>query len=98
MHFTIDFPETSHPSLTLPEGTTLSRELSVLNSPLLFGCRTGICGTCLVEIVEGFENLTPPKADEAEALTVYAPKNPRARLACQLFFNTNIALKKIEAI
>ncbi|MBC6436085.1 2Fe-2S iron-sulfur cluster binding domain-containing protein, partial [Nostoc sp. HG1] len=28
----------------------LSEHLTIQNSPVLFGCRTGICGTCLVEV------------------------------------------------
>jgi ferredoxin len=69
------------PPVRLRRHANLSEELDVTNSPLLFGCRTGICGTCLVR-VEGA--LPPPGDDERELLEVLAPGDPRARLACQL--------------
>lgn len=94
---TITFPNTDHQSISLPEGTKLSEQLTIINSPLLFGCRTGICGTCLVQVEEGADALQAPEPDEQEALEVYAPGNSRARLACEIFLNAHIALKKIES-
>jgi ferredoxin len=60
----------------------LSEQLDAGNSPLLFGCRTGICGTCLVR-VRG--EVPAPSDDERELLEVLAPGDPEARLACQLY-------------
>ncbi len=94
---TITFPNSGHGPATLPHGASLSENLTVLNSPLLFGCRSGICGTCLVHVEAGYERLAPPGEDEREALEVYAPGNPRARLACQLSLIADIALIKIES-
>ena len=97
MTFTIAFPDTHHEPVSLPTGTKLSEQLTIINSPLLFGCRTGICGTCLVQVEEGADTLTAPEPDEKEALEVYAPGNARARLACQIILNATIALRKIES-
>lgn len=97
MNYRIAFPDTTHQPVNLPEGTNLSEQLTIINSPLLFGCRTGICGTCLVQVEEGAHSLKAPESDEKEALEVYAPGNARARLACQIFLNSNIALRKIES-
>jgi len=77
----VSFFDASYAPVELPLGATLSEHLDVGNSPLLFGCRTGICGTCLVK-VEG--ELPPPGDDEREILDVLAPGDRRARLACQL--------------
>jgi ferredoxin len=93
----ITFPDTTHQPVSLPEGTNLSEQLSILNSPLLFGCRTGICGTCLVQVEDGVDSLKAPDFDETEALEIYAPGNGKARLACQIFLNCPIALRKIES-
>lgn len=90
------FPSTAHTPVTLAEGANLAEQLTIVNSPVLFGCRTGICGTCLIEVEAGFENLIPPDDAEREALECYAPGNPRARLACQINLNCDIALKKID--
>lgn len=97
MAFTIVFPETSHEPVSFPEGTNLSEQLTIINSPLLFGCRTGICGTCLVQVEERRGSLKAAEPDEMEALEVYAPGHTSARLACQVFLNADIALKKIES-
>ena len=92
--FKVTFKDTSYEPMIVSEGPSLSEELDAANSPLLFGCRTGICGTCVVE-VEG-ENLPPPDDDEAEILEVYAPDNPKARLACQLRVTSDITIRPIE--
>ena len=64
------------------------------NSPLLFGCRTGICGTCIVE-AEG-KDIPPPDDEERELLEVLAPDNPKARLACQLNVQCDMVLHPLE--
>jgi ferredoxin len=90
----ISFSPASHPALSLERGALLSEYLDITNSPLLFGCRTGICGTCLIE-VEAEENgeLAPPAADERELLELIAPDNPRARLACQIALRADLRIR-----
>jgi ferredoxin len=95
---TIHFPETDYPSVTVPKGSHLSEVFTVLNSPLLFGCRTGVCGTCLVQVKEGYEALEMPSAEEQEVLAIYSPDNPKARLACQLNIYQDVALQKIQGV
>jgi len=97
MVHTIEFPNTKHNAVILPTGAKLSEDLTIVNSPVLFGCRTGICGTCLVQIEKAYESLAAPEESEVEALEVYAPRNPKARLACQIVLNCDIALTKIES-
>ena len=77
----LSFPNTDHVPVIINPHTPLADELTVQNSPILFGCRTGICGTCLVTVVG---EVPPPDADEQELLEVLAPNCPNARLACQL--------------
>jgi len=91
-HCLINFIDTNYPPLKLKKEAKLSEYLTVQNSPVLFGCRTGICGTCLVA-VSG--EITPPGDEEAEILGVIAPENPRARLACQLHLTSDIAITPI---
>ncbi|HLC96469.1 MAG TPA: 2Fe-2S iron-sulfur cluster-binding protein [Candidatus Nanoarchaeia archaeon] len=45
---------------------------------IAFGCEDGVCGTCLVEVDEGMENLTEPS--EAEKNMGIEGNN---RLCCQ---------------
>jgi ferredoxin len=92
----VGFSPASHDPVGLERGSILSESLNVANSPLLFGCRTGICGTCLIE-VEAQENgeLNPPSVDERELLELIAPDNPRARLACQIELCADIRIRYI---
>lgn len=92
----IEFPGTSFTPLQLADRTSLALHLSVQNSPLLFGCRSGLCGTCLIE-VESDEPLPAPDRSETETLEIYAPGNPRARLACQLLVSSNLRIRRLES-
>ena len=85
----VSFPGTEYPPLTLQKHQSLSESLTIQNSPVLFGCRTGICGTCIV-IVEG--EIPPPNPAEKEVLETLAPGNLQVRLACQLDLTSNIAI------
>jgi ferredoxin len=77
----VHFPNTNYAPLTLEPHQPLAEQLTVQNSPVLFGCRTGICGTCLVTAIG---DLAPPSAAEQEILDMLAPGNSQARLACQI--------------
>jgi ferredoxin len=92
----VSFSPASHCPISLARGAILSEHLNVANSPLLFGCRTGICGTCLIE-VEAQENgeIACPSTDEKELLELIAPDNPRARLACQIELLADIRIRYI---
>jgi ferredoxin len=90
----VSFPGSKYGPVRLARGASLSEHLTVQNSPVLFGCRTGICATCLCE-VQGA--IPPPSADEREILEVFAPDNPRARLACQVELTADIRLTVLSA-
>lgn len=94
----VEFPETTFTAVAIPEGPNLANFLTAQNSPVLFGCRSGICGTCLVEVKSLEGNISPPEELEAETLSLCAPDNPHARLACQLNLTTYISLKKIKSL
>ncbi len=97
LEFEVRFADSDKPPLRLAAETNLSEALDVHNSPILFGCRTGICGTCAVEVVaEHGEPLHPRTADEDEYLSAMAPDRPKCRLACQIRLNTNLTIRKVE--
>ena len=89
----INFPETNYQPIILEKNQSLAEYLTVENSPVLFGCRTGICGTCLVEI-EG--EIPAPNEEEKEILEVLAPGNQQARLACQVKLTAEIKIKACQ--
>lgn len=86
---TITFSHTKYPPITLEKHQNLSEHLTIQNSPVLFGCRTGICGTCIV-IVNG--NIPPANTEEREILDTLAPENQQVRLACQLDITNDIEI------
>ena len=45
-----------------------------------FACTEGVCGTCVIEVVEGKENLSPPTQEEIDFL---GEGTCDERLACQ---------------
>ena len=95
LHF-VSFSPASHCPISLARGSILSEHLDVANSPMLFGCRTGICGTCLIEVeLQGNGELACPSDDEKELLELIAPGNPRARLACQIELRADIRIRYI---
>lgn len=84
-----------HESIELDQGVNLSKQLDATTSPILFGCRTGICGTCIVNIIKGEENLSEPSEDELELLEIMAEDESHPRLACQLECRGNISVEYI---
>ncbi|MFA6474897.1 MAG: 2Fe-2S iron-sulfur cluster-binding protein [Patescibacteria group bacterium] len=61
----------------------LLREVCQHNGLTLpFGCENGLCGTCLISIKKGAENLTDKTDQEKDTLEVLNAY-PEQRLACQ---------------
>jgi ferredoxin len=61
----------------LEEGSELHQVCEEAGVP--FACTEGVCGTCVIEVVEGMENLTPLTQEELDFLG----EQDRERLACQ---------------
>lgn len=90
----ISFSPESHAPVILAEGSVLSEHLTIENSPVLFGCRTAVCGTCLIEVLrEENGRLLSPAEDERDLLEIVAPENPQARLACQITLSADILIR-----
>jgi ferredoxin len=54
----------------------------------------GSCGTCVLILVQGAENVPPPTEDELE--TVRMCTDADARLGCQLVVNGDIVVTHLE--
>ena len=50
--------------------------------PIRFRCERAVCTTCMVEVLEGMENLSEPEPREKQTLAAIKA-NPSYRLACQ---------------
>lgn len=80
------------PELTVhPQGTVIEvKKRAALvdvadehETELDFGCRDGVCGTCIVSVRAGAENLSPMTDEERDTLENFAAA-PGQRLACQV--------------
>jgi ferredoxin len=94
--FEIDFGALGKVSQRLPRGAALSELLTLDNSPLLFGCRTGICGTCISRVDATRGTLAPPTQDEKDVLELLCPNEPKARLACQIRLSADLTIEPIK--
>ncbi|OGQ21874.1 MAG: hypothetical protein A3I05_00370 [Deltaproteobacteria bacterium RIFCSPLOWO2_02_FULL_44_10] len=60
----------------LPDGAEIRETCRDLGVP--FGCESGLCGTCEIEVIEGYENLGPLNEREDQMGV-----EGNMRLACQ---------------
>ena len=49
---------------------------------ILFGCRDGACGACMIKVIENPQNLSPIEDHEKDFLETMAARDDE-RLACQ---------------
>lgn len=62
----------------LPDGSTIAEVCEEAGVP--FACTEGVCGTCVIEVKEGEENLSRPTQEEEDFL---GEGTSDERLACQ---------------
>ncbi|QXP82737.1 2Fe-2S iron-sulfur cluster-binding protein [Methylococcus sp. Mc7] len=69
-------------TVTVPAGTRMIEISEKVGSGIIYGCREGDCGTCLMVVTAGGDNLSEPSVLEDKILREnMAGKNNR--LACQ---------------
>ncbi len=69
-------------TVTVPAGTRVIEISEKVGSSITYGCREGDCGTCLMSVTSGHQNLSEPSILEEKILREnLAGKNDR--LACQ---------------
>jgi ferredoxin len=73
-------------AINVKPGATIQEVVEASGSALPFGCRDGQCGTCVVEIVQGMEFLSPLNEKEIKVLKeiCVGTSSKNARLACQM--------------
>lgn len=62
----------------LPDGCPIAEACEEAGVP--FACTEGVCGTCVIEVKEGMENLSTPTQEEEDFL---GDGTSKERLACQ---------------
>ena len=71
------FFENTEEEKTIPDGESIIEACEEQGVP--FACTEGVCGTCVIEVSEGMENLTSFTQEEEDFLG----DMDRERLACQ---------------
>ena len=65
------------------------------DTSILFGCRDGACGACMIKVLEGADNLSPKKEHESDFLETMAAEDDE-RLACQCRVRGNVRIEVSE--
>lgn len=78
----------------VPEGTRFLEFCQESGAAHDFGCTVGSCGTCVLVLTQGAENVVPATDEEME--TVEMCTDADARLGCQLVVNGDIVVEKPE--
>ncbi len=75
------------------EGSGL-RDVAIDNGwSVAFGCGDGVCGTCIVKIAEGKDNLLPIEEKELQTLSVMGLDDGNHRLLCQCKIRGDVAIE-----
>ncbi len=68
----------------LPEGSPLTDlENQTSQRVIPFGCQSGACGACVIEVLDGFDSLGEMDGDEVDFLEDLGRTDKQYRLACQ---------------
>lgn len=69
-------------NVSAPAGTRIIEISEKVGSAITYGCREGDCGTCIMKVTEGWNNLTEPSVLEDKILRENMA-GKHNRLACQ---------------
>jgi len=81
--------------LMLPSGTSLTElEFELTGQERIpFGCRAGVCGACVIKVVDGLEHLGSQKQEERDFLNSLGFSERGYRLACQCKLNGEVTIQ-----
>ena len=81
--------------IELPRNSPLTALADFQETAITFGCRSGACGSCAIEVLEGRSNLTAADNMQRSFLTTLGYPQERYRLACQCCLQGDITIKPI---
>ncbi len=79
-------------TVNVPAGTRVIEVSEKIGSSIIYGCREGDCGTCMMQVTEGWKNLTEPSVLEEKVLRENMASRHN-RLACQAQILGDCAVK-----
>ncbi|MFE5512128.1 2Fe-2S iron-sulfur cluster-binding protein [Streptomyces sp. NPDC056529] len=84
--------------ISLPVGSPLTEvEYETSQQLIPFGCRSGSCGACVIEVLEGFGSLGEPDDDELDFLEDLGRTGGSHRLACQCRLQDDATVRVADA-
>lgn len=86
--------EIDNQRVDVPSGSRLAHVCARNDLPVVFGCRAGRCGACLVQVIDGPGNLIEPTGKETRLLEVLAAEQDW-RLACQCVVVGDVKLRYV---
>jgi ferredoxin len=89
------FIKTDSKTLDVETGMALIDVCEDHDTSILFGCRDGACGACMVRILEGAESISKMDDNERDFLETMAAE-PNERLACQCKVFGDVTLEVSE--
>lgn len=82
-------------TVAVPAGTRVIEISEKVGSGITYGCREGDCGTCIMKVTDGYNNLSEPSVLEDKVLRENMA-GKHNRLACQAqVLDGNIAVKPV---
>ncbi|MEZ4743301.1 MAG: 2Fe-2S iron-sulfur cluster-binding protein [Bdellovibrionota bacterium] len=82
-------------TIDVPDNYALIDMCDDYDTSILFGCRDGACGACMIKVLEGADNLSKMGEDEKDFLETMAAE-PNERLACQCKVSGDVVVEVSE--
>lgn len=61
--------------------------------PIAYGCEDGVCGTCIIKVSSGKDNLNEIGDTEGQTLEIMGMNDGEHRLACQCKCNGDVEIE-----
>ena len=87
--------KTDDKTIDVSEGVPLIDMCEDHDTSILFGCRDGACGACMVRVLKGAENISKMEDSERDFLETMAAED-NERLACQCKVHGDIEIEVSE--
>lgn len=88
-------PKVTHKNASVDSANgQLLREVTQQNNwDIPYACENGICGTCIVKVSKGSENLSAMEEQEKMTLQALGVDDGEHRLACQCRVNGDVSIE-----
>lgn len=84
--------KTDKKTIQVPDSAAIIDVCEDEDTSILFGCRDGACGACLIRVLENPQNLSDMQEQERDFLETMAARE-NERLACQCRVNGDVTIE-----